>query len=165
MIAWVLAIGLAAVGARGAVDPCRLYGDVYFTTWKSDADVKVRIVTSFADLLIQNTTSSLSDPGRWREVSSKVSADYVVYVTTWQSEADVDIAWTTSSSSRGVRSSSSFYPCEASCGGCGECSAVARAQCGSNGYPTGATAACAECACEDVRTCTNGGQWNADKCA
>ena len=81
-----------------SIEPCRVYGTVYYTKTNANADFVVFVESeeTFADLIVfkESNLSYADNPGKWFEVGSPALADYIICVSKNMSESDFTIAYT-----------------------------------------------------------------------
>ncbi len=93
------------MSASSRTDFCDLYGAVYITSAKTQANYKVYVEDSeaFADLLIFEEDNELfaDEPGKWYFVKDQAFSDFTIYITTSKREADFTIHYTEAESFAG----------------------------------------------------------------
>ena len=70
----------------------KLYGKIRFVEYASDADVKIKIVTSFPDIKVKLVENFADDCGEWQVV--EYGEDLKVYVA--ENFADIKVKFVTS---------------------------------------------------------------------
>lgn len=81
-----------------AIEPCQVYGAIYFSDKAAVADFVVfeESQETFADLVIfkESNFGYADEIGKWYEVGDPILADYIIYVSKNISESDFTIAYT-----------------------------------------------------------------------
>lgn len=89
---------LSCIHHFDSVDPCRIYGMVYFTKNKSEANASIYIEEdeAGADVLIykEDNQSLSKQSGHWYITTTKEFADYIIYVEKNESYADFHVYYT-----------------------------------------------------------------------
>lgn len=101
----IFIFSVAMMGTSERNNFCDLFGAVYITTSKSQAQYKVYVEESeaFADLLVFEEENELfaDQPGKWYFVNDQTFADFTIYLTKNKREADFTIYYTDTESFAG----------------------------------------------------------------
>ncbi|WP_109831628.1 DUF6150 family protein [Reichenbachiella versicolor] len=105
MISLILSFWLHFIVPNAAIDPCKVYGQIYEVELEGMADYIVYIEDSeySADLVVYEHENSLyaDHPGQWHFVENKRFANAYVYFTKRKNMADFIIAFTDTESFAG----------------------------------------------------------------
>lgn len=90
--------GNTGITMKPQIDPCRVFGVVYFEQRKEMADFSVFITTTeaFADVVVFEEDNQLmaDDSGLWYVTKERAFADYVIYLEEDENLADFNIFYT-----------------------------------------------------------------------